>query len=177
MSIIPSFNSLYEKQSAKFTRATFKKGIINRVNLSSNTVDVQIIGNQSTVIKGVPMASTIDPTLVPEGAKCRLDLFDETNPNDMVIAYIYGISYAPRKSYYASGSHTVSNGTTFPVNIAHGLGVAPTIYYGIVSNIYSGQVYTAWVNSADATNLVVQASTSSFPISVTVYWYAYKPAY
>lgn len=85
-----SFNELYRKQNQKLIRATFKKGLIVSVNLAASTADVSIVGNPSTILKNVPFASHIIASLVIPNDKCRLDLFDETNPNDMVIAYIYG---------------------------------------------------------------------------------------
>ena len=87
-----SFNELYKKQNQKLIRATFKKALIVSVNEASATANISIVGNPSTVIKNVPFASHIIPSLVLANDKCRVDLFDETNPNDMVIAYIYGRS-------------------------------------------------------------------------------------
>lgn len=76
-----------DMQVNKYLAVTFKKGIINRVYASS--VDVQIVGSQQAIIKGIKLAKHIDITTLNVGDRCRLDMFDESNPSDMVVAYIY----------------------------------------------------------------------------------------
>ena len=95
---IPASRS-FQKSTAKLTGATFKKAFISSYNESARTVDVYFANNLQTVIKGIPIA---DPeiealqTIINElgsdfliGKKCRIDIFDEKNPKDMVMAYTW----------------------------------------------------------------------------------------
>jgi len=80
---------LHNKANERVTPATFKRGIINAVNVQSKTADVQVVGNQNNILKNVPVSSAIDITTLQPGNRCRIDMFDEANQNDMVVAYTY----------------------------------------------------------------------------------------
>lgn len=82
-------NDTFRKQQKKLVRATFKKGFINAVNISGKTVDVYYAENPQSIIRNIPVADTVDITKVTIGKKCRVDLFDETNPQDSVMAFTY----------------------------------------------------------------------------------------
>jgi hypothetical protein len=102
--------------------STFKKAVISKVNSTNGTADVYFVDNPQNVIKNIPLASNLNSRSIQIGARCRVDCFDESNPNDMVIAYIYG---GASSNFNASSTGTASvssSGTT----IAHGLGVIPT---------------------------------------------------
>lgn len=117
-------NRLFKEQNERLVRATFKKGVIAKVYLSSFSADVFIIGNTQTLIKNVPFASNVSIAGISIGDKCRLDLFDETNPNDMVISYTYG---RPNKStgvQFTTGINSISTSGSI---IPHGLGVTPDV--------------------------------------------------
>lgn len=88
MSRVP-FNDTYEKQQKRLVRATFKKGFINAVHVAARSVDVYFSENTQTVIRNIPVSTQIDMTTVIVGARCRIDVFDETNPSDMAMAYTY----------------------------------------------------------------------------------------
>lgn len=82
-------NEIYKIQNQKLLPATFKRGIISKVNLETFTADVYIIGNPQTILKDIPMSSAIDSNEVQAGQRCRIDMFDESNKSDMVVAYTY----------------------------------------------------------------------------------------
>ena len=88
MSIVP-LNDTWKQQQKKLVRSVFKKGLINTVHVSSRTVDVSYAENPQTVIKNIPIANTVDISKVAVGQRCRIDMFDETNPNDCVMSYTY----------------------------------------------------------------------------------------
>jgi len=88
MSIQPS-NQTFKKQQERLVRSTFKKGFINAVHISSNTVDVYYAENPQSIIKNIPVADTVTIANITVGKKCRVDLFDETNPNDCCLAYTF----------------------------------------------------------------------------------------
>ena len=88
MSIVP-INKTFQKQQNRLVRATFKKAFINGVHTNSNTVDVYLAENPQTVLKNIPIAKSVDITTIIIGQKCRIDMFDETNTSDCVLAYVY----------------------------------------------------------------------------------------
>lgn len=83
------YNQIWKKQHAKLTPSTFKKAFINAVHVSSNTVDIYYASNPQSIIKNITVAHTVDITLIVPGQRCRIDIIDETNPNDIVCAYTY----------------------------------------------------------------------------------------
>lgn len=124
MNPLESFNDILKKGRNKTTPATFKRGVINTIH-PNGTADVQIVGNHSTILKGLYFSSAVNPSLARPGDKCRVDMFSEINPNDSVIAYIYGRQFTPLiNKGYVTGSYTA--GTQYSVK--HGLGVVPNIY-------------------------------------------------
>lgn len=82
-------NDTWTKQQARLVRATFKKAFISAVHVNQRTVDVSYAGNPLTVVKNIPIANTVVVANLSPGQRCRIDVFDETNPNDCVMAYTY----------------------------------------------------------------------------------------
>jgi hypothetical protein len=82
-------NQTWKSQQKRLVRATFKKAFINAVHVSAKTVDVYYAENPQTIIRNIPVADTVNISTVTVGKRCRIDIFDETNPNDMVMAYTY----------------------------------------------------------------------------------------
>lgn len=162
-------NQTYKKQQGRLVAATFKRGIVQNVNQHSATADVQVLGNQTSLVKGVPMASHIIPALVQQGDRCRLDMFDETNPNDMVVAYIYGRTIAP----ITSGGLFNTSGGTF--QIPHGLGVVPAMFYANIDEllVVSGNRTIVTITSVDSTYINCTCTTSG--TSFDVLWWATTP--
>lgn len=83
------FNKTFEKQQRKLVPSTFKKAFINAIHVNSATVDVYFAENPQSIIKNIPIAKSVDLTTAFVGQRCRIDLFDETNPADCVLAYVY----------------------------------------------------------------------------------------
>jgi hypothetical protein len=163
MSRVP-FNDVFKGQQKKLVRATFKKAIINQVYANSSTADVYFSGNPQTIIKGVPLATHIIPSLVSVGDKCRVDVFDETNPNDMVVAYIYGKKTPYQQAVlFNQGQTGVTTSSSF--TIAHGLGVTPNIFgvwvESVQNNNDAGVPFvdvSKGVKGADATYIYLTAA-------------------
>ena len=84
---------IHGKANDRVTPATFKRGIINAIYAATGTADVQLVGNQSTVLKGIFFSSAVTPSKAKVGDKCRVDFFSEINPSDAVIAYLYGRAF------------------------------------------------------------------------------------
>lgn len=88
MSLQPT-NKIFKDQQKKLVRATFKKAFVNAINFGSNTVDVYLAENPQTIIRNIPIAKSVTIADVMVGQKCRIDMFDETNPGDCVLAYVF----------------------------------------------------------------------------------------
>jgi hypothetical protein len=82
-------NKTWQKQFNRIVKSGFKKGFINAVHISSGTVDVYFAENPQTIIKNIPVSKNITMASVMAGQRCKIDIFDEINPNDMVVAYTY----------------------------------------------------------------------------------------
>lgn len=83
-------NKTFQLQQKTLVKATHKRATISSVNVGSRTANVYFSENPQTVIKNIPFASGINVSAVSAGMQCRVDLYDETNPNNMVIAYVVG---------------------------------------------------------------------------------------
>lgn len=88
MSIVP-LNSTFRRQQKTLVKSSFKKAFINAVHTGTNTVDVYFAENPQTIIRNIPLSKSIDISTVAIGQRGKVDIFDETNPNDMVLAFIY----------------------------------------------------------------------------------------
>lgn len=82
-------NEVWEKQQSKLVRATFKKAFISSVNASARNADIVFAENPNNIIRAVPLATHISTANILLNQRCRVDIFDETNNRDMVIAYLY----------------------------------------------------------------------------------------
>jgi hypothetical protein len=82
-------NQTWKKQNEKLVRSSFKKGFIQAVNISSRTVDLSYAESPQTTLRNIPISDTINITTLQVGKRCRVDVFDETNPNDIVVSYTY----------------------------------------------------------------------------------------
>ena len=159
------YQQIHEGQNKKLTPASLKKGVINAIYVSSWTADVQIIGGTSTILKNVPINLSLSLNDIKVGDRCKLDLFDETNPNDMVIAYTYG-----RAKFKKSNSGSLSMAAGAVATITHGLGIIPDILSVDSSIGISGtanQVYISTLSDANTFKL-----TNASPATVIAYWYA-----
>lgn len=98
------YNQTFKDQNARLIPAGKKKAIISAVNVNQRQVDIYFINNPTTVIKGVPVSSNVNLTSASVGLVCKVDVFDETNQKDMIVAYLYGAATG------YTGSFTVITG-------------------------------------------------------------------
>ena len=103
-----TLNQTFDKQQKTRVRATFKKAFINAIHTSANTVDVYLAENPQNILRNIPIASTVDVSNLKVGQLCRVDIFDETNSNDMCLAYTIG------------GTATVVTSTTYAGQVGSG---------------------------------------------------------
>ncbi len=66
-----------------------RRGIIRAFDSGTYLADVQIVGSMATVLTGVPVAKQIGAGLLTSGAKCGVLFFDETNPSDACVVFVY----------------------------------------------------------------------------------------
>ncbi len=123
MSIIP-FNSTFKKQVKTLVPNTFKKGVINNVNVANRTANVSFTENPQTIIKNIPVSSSIDITTINNGMACFIQLFDETNPNNMLVVSILGqsnLNFVPvPDGTYTVGLKLTGGGTNGTITTKNG---------------------------------------------------------
>ena len=100
-----SYRQVFHQTKEITSPATFKKAIVAQINRESATVDVTIVGNNQTVLKSLPISSAVTLDDLRIGDRCRVDMFDETNPQDAVIAYTYGRGRRPVYNVNASAEN------------------------------------------------------------------------
>jgi len=66
-----------------------RRGIIRAFDSGTYLADVQIVGSMATILTGVPVAKQIGAGLLTSGSKCGVLFFDETNPADGCVVFIY----------------------------------------------------------------------------------------
>jgi hypothetical protein len=180
--------SLHAKANDKTMQSHFKRGVINVVYPSSATADIQIVGNVTTVVKGIQLSSGINPRAIKSGDRVFLWQFDETNPNDMIAVSCYGRAFTDTTNGVISvtvlGGSNVKN-----FSIPHNLGVVPTMAmvstfnYAILSSSPGGTGVTSGTYisatgpngvTADSTYIYGTAFASGDAINKTfpVYWFA-----
>lgn len=181
MSQVP-FNDVFKRQQKKLVPSTFKRAIINQVHPSNGTADVYFIDNPQTLVKSIPLANSVNIFYATKGTRCRVDIFDEKNPNDMVVAYIYGVPFTQYRPIFNSGTASISaNNSAYP--IAHGLvdskgnKVTPDIVGAFGLTLSSGVYYFGFWNgqASDPTNLYIDVNNPNagifyYPVS----WFAIK---
>lgn len=138
MSLVP-LNKLFQDQQGKLVRASVKRAVINSVNVAAQTADVYFVENPQTVIRNIPLASNINASTVSPGMTCRVDTFDETNPNNMVISYILGQPAVATLNLVNVPATATSSGT--PGQVAYDTG----FFYVCVSvNVWRKVAIASW---------------------------------
>ncbi len=66
-----------------------RRGVIRAFDAQAYLADVQIVGSLATTLSGVPVAKHIGTDLLTPGTKCGLLFFDETNPADACVFFVY----------------------------------------------------------------------------------------
>jgi hypothetical protein len=82
-------NKIYEKQRDTLTPDQRRKAVVAAINVSARTVDIYFVNNPQTVIKSVPCSFAVTMSAVVVGQRCKVDIFDEKNVKDFVVAYTY----------------------------------------------------------------------------------------
>jgi hypothetical protein len=157
-------NDLIRDIVKKMMPSTFKKAIISRVNINNSTADVYFAENPQNIIKNISFATGIDVSKIQNGSKCRVDIFDETNPNDMVIAYVYG-GAGSSTTRFSMGNETVGTGGS---TIAHNLGFIPS--FVAITHEDNSAVTVYEYQIADIDNIYLKSSSGT----ANVNWCAIK---
>ena len=66
-----------------------RKGVIKGFDSETYKAAVQVAGSLSVWLEGISVARNIPSAEVVEGRNCALIFFDETNPQDAVVAAVY----------------------------------------------------------------------------------------
>ncbi len=90
-----------------------RRGIIRKFDSDTYLADVQIVGSMATMLPGVPVAKQIGGDLLTSGSKCGVLFFDETNPSDACVVFVYeGVPDPhPGARVYRSVDQSIPNAT------------------------------------------------------------------
>lgn len=158
--MLPSYPEFERSKSKKFDALIARKGIVSRINFETWTADIQVIGDTQSVVKNVPLSGGI-PLSISVGDRCGLQTFDESNPDDIIVSFVYGRRLRPLTSA-GSASIPVAVNTSVP----HGLGFIPNMVSYVKADATANTFYER--QPPDATNLYLTGLTGT----VVVRWYA-----
>lgn len=99
------YNQIFKDQNGNLIPSSIKKAIVSSVNVTLRQANIYYINNPETVIQNVPLSNTVDATALTPGDKVKVDIFDETNPKDIVIAYSYGGSSNATRGTLVAGTN------------------------------------------------------------------------
>ncbi len=90
---IPS-SKLYKKQNERIIPSFHKKGVIVFVNNNGSLANLYFLDNPQTIIKNVPVSYPAQTAITytynkTTNLRCVVDIFDETNSSQMIVAYTY----------------------------------------------------------------------------------------
>lgn len=66
-----------------------RRGIIRGFDAASYRATVQLLGSLSVWLEGVPVAKHLGGNLLSNGVRCGVLFFDESNPSDACVAFVY----------------------------------------------------------------------------------------
>ena len=155
-----NFKELSDKINKRNISESFKRGIIQKVYLDFWTADVQVVGSTQTLLKNIPLSSAV-PLTVAIGDWCRLDLFDETNSSDMVVAYIY----KRRATLFTTVNVTILGGTA--------TGTAVVAANSMIVGYYPIQNMSLGVTSLDLATFIRDMNISGTTLTVNCVRNAY----
>jgi hypothetical protein len=84
-----SDEQIFKIRQKKLIPVINKKGVVVRVYPANKTVDLYFINDPKTVVKSVPCSNAVNMLTIIPGQKCKVDIFDEANAKDFVVAYTY----------------------------------------------------------------------------------------
>ncbi|MDO8689656.1 MAG: hypothetical protein Q7R39_06545 [Dehalococcoidia bacterium] len=71
------------------TTPTIRPAIIRAYDAGTNTATVQIAGSHLSYLAGVPVAQNVWAALVVPGVRAGIVFFDDSNPTDACLAFVY----------------------------------------------------------------------------------------
>lgn len=78
---------------------TILRGIVRGYDRTNHTATVEVAGAQTTYLNDVPVSHALGWWLLAAGAQCGIVFFDETDPHDACVAFVYG-GQAPRDPHF-----------------------------------------------------------------------------
>ena len=67
-----------------------RRGVIRGYDRASHTATVEVLGARATYLSGVPVSHALGWWLLAAGGLCGVVFFDETDPCDACLAFVYG---------------------------------------------------------------------------------------
>ncbi len=82
-----------------------RRGVIRAFERNSHTATVEVWGAQVTYLESVPVSHALGWWLLAEGVQCGVVFFDESDPQDACVAFVYGGAPAPDPHFDPSLGH------------------------------------------------------------------------
>jgi hypothetical protein len=67
-----------------------RRGVIRGYDRRGHTATVEVMGAQATYLEAVPVSHALGWWLLAAGAECGIVFFDDTDPQDACVAFVYG---------------------------------------------------------------------------------------
>jgi len=67
-----------------------RRGIIRGYDKQSHSATIEVLGAQVVYLDAVPVSHALGWWLLAEGAECGIVFFDDTDPGDACVAFVYG---------------------------------------------------------------------------------------
>ena len=67
-----------------------RRGIIRGYDRTDHTATVEVVGALATYLERVPVSHALGWWMVRAGVDCGIVFFDDTDPQDACIAFVYG---------------------------------------------------------------------------------------
>jgi hypothetical protein len=69
---------------------TILRGVIRGYSKDTNTASVEVAGGPAAYLDGVPVSHALSWWLLAAGVQCGVVFFDESDPHDACVAFVYG---------------------------------------------------------------------------------------
>jgi len=67
-----------------------RRGVVRGYDRTAHTATVEVVGAQAVYLDGVPVSHALGWWLMAVGVECGVVFFDESDPQDACVAFVYG---------------------------------------------------------------------------------------
>lgn len=85
-------SKLFQRNNQRLIATSKKKAVIVNYNALASLADIYFLDNPQTIVKNVPISNSVQTYLQGSlivNKNCVVDIFDESNSSQMIVAYTY----------------------------------------------------------------------------------------